>query len=205
MPRALALLLALLLLVSALPTDVAGQSLGSVARKERDRRDKNKERGVEAKTFSETEIFGEDEEEEASEEESEAESLEGEGDAVDEGEGHKRPSMPPRIDVELAPIDEAPEDEARDRRQQEAEWRSRFKAARDRIAEAHERKRVLSSLHLTHGESYIDENGNTVVENLDHLRRLVREADAEVTAAEKALRDLEDEARRAGVPPGWRR
>jgi F0F1-type ATP synthase membrane subunit b/b' len=51
----------------------------------------------------------------------------------------------------------------------------------------------------------VDDNGNVIVETLDQLRALVAEASRELIDAEKAAADLEEQARRAGVPPGWRR
>jgi hypothetical protein len=53
----------LLLACLSLPLVSAGQSLGSAAKKERERRDKNKKEGVVAREFSEEEVFGEKEKE----------------------------------------------------------------------------------------------------------------------------------------------
>lgn len=54
--------LILLALTLTLPAAGYAQSLGEVAKKERERREKNKEEGKKALEFSETEIFGEEEE-----------------------------------------------------------------------------------------------------------------------------------------------
>lgn len=54
--------LILLVFILSLPTIGLAQSLGEVAKKERERREKNKEEGKKALTFTETEIFGEEEE-----------------------------------------------------------------------------------------------------------------------------------------------
>jgi hypothetical protein len=44
-----------------------------------------------------------------------------------------------------------------------------------------------------------------VIESTEHLQRLTREAKEELAAAELDLRQIQDEARRAGIPPGWLR
>src|SRR3990172_6146344 len=69
----------LLLVGLSLPLLSEAQSLGNVAKKERERRDKNKKEGVASREFSETEVFGEKEEEKPSEggEGEEGESTEG--------------------------------------------------------------------------------------------------------------------------------
>ena len=149
--------------------------------------------------FSETEIFEEEEE----------------GNVDDAGEGESKsdvagdsPSspLPGRIDVAVEPDDsETVEDESRDRRRQEAEWRNRFREARERVALAREQKAVWDGVHYVEGIKLVDENGNVVVESLDDLRRFVAQASQELTEAERALKKAEEEARRAGVPPGWLR
>ncbi len=60
-------------------------------------------------------------------------------------------------------------------------------------------------LNLVPGMRYVDEKGQTVIGSVRELQGLTRRARAELAAAEKALEDLHDEARRAGVPPGWLR
>jgi hypothetical protein len=194
----IAFLLALGVFVSVC---AASQSLGEIAKKERERREKNKDDGVTAREYSETEVFGDDEED-------------GDGDGDEAGvEGETdidAPSsaspLPGRIDIAVEPDDsENLEDESRDRRQQEAEWRNRFREARERVALAREQKSVWDSVHYVEGIQLVDENGNVVVRSLDDLRRFVGQANQELTDAERALKTVEEEARRAGVPPGWLR
>lgn len=180
----------------------AAQSLGDVARKERERREKNKKDGAKILQFDEKEVFGDDGEPE--------DSAETDTEGVDEA----APAAPDVSDAELEAVaSQASQDpaarrrdtEAEDRRFQEAEWRAKFAQARKRVTNAEQRRRTLGELHLAQGEYYVDENNNVVIESLDHLRQLVREADAEIVAAKQALDDLTREARRSGVPPGWLR
>jgi len=181
----------------------ASQSLGDLARKERERRDKNKDTGVSARQFSEDEIF-EDEDEQG-----ESAGEEGEGDSeLDESEEAEVSGspLPNRIDIAVeADGSEELENESRDRERYEAEWRNRISEARSRLALAREQKTIWDGVHYVEGITLVDENGNVVVDNLDDLRRYVAQANQELTDAEQALKRLEEEARRAGVPPGWLR
>ncbi len=191
----IALLLALGVFVSVC---AASQSLGELAKKEWERREKNKDNGVTAREFSETEVFGDDEED-----------GDGDGDEVGiEGEtdASSTSPLPRRIDIAVEPDDsESLGDESRDRRRQEAEWRNRFREARERVALAREQKAVWDGVHYVEGVQLVDENGNVVVRSLDDLRRFVAQANQELADAERALKTVEEEARRAGVPPGWLR
>jgi hypothetical protein len=193
----------LLLVCLSLPFVSAGQSLGNVAKKERERRDKNKKEGVAAREFSEEEVFGEKGEKE------EAEASEGES-----GEETEAPDAPspetneaviPGVDPNLEDGAERYERESRERRRSEAEWRSRASSGRARVAAAQERVRFFEGLHLGPNEYYVDENGRTVVESVEQLQQMTREAKAELAAAERDLKQMQDEARRAGIPPGWLR
>ena len=184
--------------VLSIPMFCPAQSLGEVARKEKERREKNKTQGVEVREITEDEVF-EDEDEAVEDESSES--------AEDLETAETEPPEERRIDLSLDDDADAARAnrESRERRRSEAEWRARLQRARARVNEAREGKEALAGLHLAQGESYVDGQGRTVVESLDHLRRLVREADEELVAAEQSLVDLREEARRAGVPPGWLR
>jgi hypothetical protein len=191
--------LAWLVLVSlSLPLAAAGQSLGSVAKKERERRDKNKQEGVEAREFTEEEVFGD------STAESEGTEAAGEAEA-EPGETPAGDPMPAVKEEERAKGNDARDRESRERKRSEAEWRSRVSAARGRIAQARERVKYFEELYLGPNEYYVDANGNKVYESADQLQRLTREAKEELAAAEKDWKAMQDEARRGGVPPGWLR
>jgi hypothetical protein len=55
------------------------------------------------------------------------------------------------------------------------------------------------------GYEYVDERGRAVIRSVEELQKLTATAKAELGAAEKALDDLLEEARRANVLPGWLR
>ncbi len=178
------------------------QSLGELARKERERRDENKARGVGAREFAEGEIF---EEEDTDAEE--GEEVAPEHDRLDNAdpEGAKSRSSV-GLDAALNdPESVTAEDESRDRKRREADFRGRYKAAKQRVAAAQKRKQTLDSIHVVEGLQYVDENGNVVIESLDHLRRLIQEADQAQRAAVEAVKALEEEARRQNYPKGWLR
>jgi len=60
-------------------------------------------------------------------------------------------------------------------------------------------------MNLVPGYEYQDGKGRTVIGSVEELQRMTAAAKAELDAAEKALADLRERARRAGVPPGWLR
>lgn len=191
----------LLLAIFVLTGLASAQSLGAAARKERERREKNKQQGVAAREYSETEIFGDDEDPSEVDDESAGDSVEG---ASEQAPSSSSP-LGDHIDVDVSAGSETNEAESRDRKLQEAEWRNRFRDARQRVAVAREQKKILDGVHHVEGMTLVDENGNVIVETLADLRALVDEASQELMDAERALASLEEESRRAGVPPGWRR
>ena len=193
--------ISLLVLLFSLPALAWGQSLGDAARRGRERREKNKTQGVASREFSEEEIFGEDEETVEGDD-----SAEGTGEGEAANEEQQKPRRRPRIDGgSKAHESDEPEDERSKRRRNEAEWRARFQDAKQRVATAREHVQFLQNLSLTPGERYVDAHGRTVIRSLEQLRRLVATAQLELSEAEQALSQLQEEARRAGVPPGWSR
>jgi Ni/Co efflux regulator RcnB len=183
--------------VASLAAGATAQSLGDVARKEKKRRENNKAKGIEVREIGEDEIF--DDEDESSEDENPNAGEVGETESETPSEDGTGLSLGTDPDTERL------DRERQERRRSEAEWRSRLHEAQARLTRARERQEVLKGLHLAQGERYVDAQGRTVVESLEHLQRLVREADEAVAAAEKSLADLREEARRSGVPPGWLR
>jgi hypothetical protein len=96
-------------------------------------------------------------------------------------------------------------DEETSRAADEERWRARVaeaRAAADRTRRAHE---TLAGMTLVPGYVYADENGRTVIGSIEELQKLTASAKARRDAAEKALEDLLEQARRANVPPGWLR
>jgi hypothetical protein len=165
------------------PALVFGQSLADVARQEKERRDSNRERGEKAQV-----VIGDI------------------GGAGEDGEG-PRPAAAgtPPAEAPLAAREEAspPVSMDGDRAQQEMEWRRRNSEARERLTEARKRYELLSKLHLTSGSYYVDSNNEPIITSVDQLQSMVANAQTELDAAAAALNQLRDDARRAGVPPGW--
>ena len=77
--------------------------------------------------------------------------------------------------------------------------------AKARIEAARKKHQAMASLTLVPGYEYVDDRGRTAIRDVEHLQALTAQAKAELDATEKALEDLLEEARRAGVPPGWLR
>jgi hypothetical protein len=192
-----------LLICLSLPLVVTAQSLGSVAKKERERRDKNKKEGVAAREITEEEVSTANEEEPAPESGSGEEPLAGEGgEENDPSEAPSEGAVIPGVKP-TAPDDADPDKESRERKRSEAEWRSRAAAARARIDSARERVRYFEGLVLGPTEYYVDEQGHTVVESAEQLQSMTRAAKEELAAAESDWKRIQDEARRSGIPPGW--
>lgn len=179
-------LLCLPLVLALLPVPGAAQSLGAAARKEEERRQRNKEKGVKAPLFDDSKITKKD-------------------------PAAPAPAAPPGATGVAAPApagSPAPDGsdlESEQRKQQEEMWRGRMTAARARRDEAKKRHDYLNSLWLGPNEYYVDDRGQVLVRDVEHLRQLIAQAKSEWDAAEKAIGDLEDSARRAGALPGWLR
>lgn len=172
----------LFVLFALLPALVVSQSLGEVAKKEKERRKSNKDKGVEVRVIDGEEV-------------SEAEETEDSSEEPQEGSGTSSEKIETRKD--------SPASSSASRDKQETEWLGRAAEARERLKAAQENYQTLSQLHLSPGEYYSDENGNPVITSLDQLRDLVAEAKAELDQATRAVDQLKEEARRAGVPRGW--
>jgi hypothetical protein len=171
------------LVLGAIAGPVAAQSLGQAARKEAERR--SGARGP-AKSYT-----GED--------------LKGGAPATAPAEV---PAPPPAV-RDSAPSEpqetRAVPDASAERARQAARWRGRAEGLRHQIRvleqEADEADRAANMSALG---GPISCSG---VVNTEHERNLGEVAKARRTLAQarKALDDLEEEARRAGVPPGWLR
>jgi hypothetical protein len=165
------------------PALAFGQSLADVARQEKERRESNRERGDKAQV-----VIGDI------------------GGAGEDGEGPR----PAAVGTTAVEAPSAPQEETSprvsmdgDRAQQEMEWRRRNSEARERLTEARKRYELLSKLHLTTGSYYVDSNNEPVITSVEQLQSMVAEAQGELDSATAALSQLREDARRAGVPPGW--
>jgi len=105
--------------------------------------------------------------------------------------------------VEDAASTSDPDRERDERRALEAKWRERFDQARQRIKDAERRAwRTVIRPVVVGGTAAGMITGKAVIVPME-VREFV-ETD-ELRAARKALDDLEEELRRAGLPPGWGR
>jgi hypothetical protein len=174
---------ALLLLA---PLAVAAQGLGDASKKEKARREQTK--APKTQTYTQDDLA--------------TRPLEANDPAPREGE-----SAPPAVTP--APVvpdaDESSRAEESRRREDEYLWRGRVREATARVDKARRAHETLAGLTLVPGYEYQDANGRTVIGSVAELQGMTAQAKAELDAAEKDLADLLEEARRAGVPPGWLR
>ena len=169
-----------------LPSLVAGQSLAEAARREKERRERNREAGVEARVVTEEDLKNAP------------------------GTLANDPDEAPAVVSGAAGARDAKREadtraQFERRKDQEELWRTRAAQARARVEKARKTHDVLTSLHLAPGEYFMDEQGKVLIRSLDHLRELIGKAKAELEASEKGLEQLEEAARRNNVPPGWLR
>jgi hypothetical protein len=209
MPRIALILLAAVLFVTWSASASPGQSLGELARKERERRDENKAKGVSAR-----ELIVEEEEYSDAEESEDGAAKDADANQSDPDNRNDAAGDPERarsrssigLDAALNdPESAVRENESRERSRREADFRARYQTAKQRVAAAQKRKQTLDGIHIVEGVQYVDGSGNTVIESLDHLRRLIRETEHERQAAAETVKALEEEARRQSYPKGWLR
>jgi hypothetical protein len=178
------------LVLALLPAPASAQSLGAAARKEEERRQKNKEKGVKAPLFDDSKIS----------------KKEPPSPSPAASPGTTTAAAPSKAPATAAATESSLDDaEAEQRRKQEEMWRGRMTAARARRDETKKAYDYLNSLVLGPGEYYVDDKGQVIVRDVEQLRQMITEAKAQWDAAEKAIGDLEDSARRAGALPGWLR
>ncbi len=171
-------------LLLALPAVGLGQSLGAAAQKEKDRRKKNQESGVKAKVVTDEDMAAAHQ---------------------DAPKTEASPSPPRSLFAPPQGETESSDSSERVRKQQEASWRARMTQANARLERAKKAYDTLSQMYLAPGEYYVDEKGRAVILSAEELQRMTARAKAELEAAQKAVENLEDEARRANIPPGWLR
>jgi type IV secretory pathway VirB10-like protein len=117
------------------------------------------------------------------------------------------PPAPPADDA--APAGEAAPDEAQQREQDEQAWRSKMADARQALernqmyADALQSKINALWADFTARDNPV-QRAQIEIERQKALAEQER-VKAEIGAQKKAIADLEEEARKAGVPPGWLR
>jgi len=177
-------LAALLLLL--VPAVLAAQGLGDASKKEKERRKQAQDAGVKAKTYTEDELKT-------------LPPIANAGDSAPDAHAQSKPAVGGRT------AEAAQSSEERQRQQDERMWRSRVANANARLASAREAYQTLSGLSLVPGYVFADQHGRTVIHSVEQLQGMTARAKAELDAAQKALDDLLETARRANVPPGWLR
>jgi hypothetical protein len=187
----------------ALPGIAAAQGLGDAAKKEREKRTKGASPAAPKKVYTEEDIQGLPP---LANEPGSPEGATPKAEAPAPGTPPRAPAEPKIVIPGLArEAEEPPASEEEARRRDEQRWRARVSEGRARIEKARTAYEFLSKLVLVPGYVYVDEHGQTVIDSIGQLQALTAGAKAELDAAEKALADLLEEARRAAVPPGWLR
>jgi hypothetical protein len=160
------------------PLMASSASLGEAAKKEKARREKNKEAGVTA-----VRVITQDD-------------VQTNASPMDASGSYTTSESEPRGEATAPSARSGPSKD-------ELMWRSRATAARERLEAA--RKRLANTPSRTWRTDVSRRGGNgtggiVVEDNTGYAG-----AQASVKAAQKALDDIEDEARRKGVLPGWLR
>jgi DNA repair exonuclease SbcCD ATPase subunit len=178
------------------PMLAPAQSLGEVAKREQEKQDKKKKSGKPPATVK---VYTDDDLKKARESESGAVTV-----------------LPENGNLEAAPAsssdDEVVSGEGRPvggRKRNEEYWRNRTTQLREAAQEADNKVKELeariAALRNDMSPSNV-QDPNRLQSRDRELREAMDSLDATRSAAEtarKALADLEEEARRAGVPPGW--
>jgi hypothetical protein len=176
--------IALVLTLLALPVHGGDESMGEAARKARERREKNAKEGVKAKSYSQDDVKN-------------APPL-----ANDPKKAQPQASPTP---TPAPPADSGSSAAATAGGRTEAAWRARIAEAHRRIEAARKELEYWSGYTMVPGEILVDEKDRPVITTIEQLQGKTAGARKAVGTAEKALADLEEEARKAGVPPGWLR
>ena len=102
---------------------------------------------------------------------------------------------------------EKPADAADDPRKDEAHWRGRMQAARSALERARMFHEALQSRINALGNDFAARDDpaqrNQIAGDRQKALAEMDRVKKEIADSEKAIRDIEEEARRAGVPPGW--
>jgi hypothetical protein len=177
-----------------LPALAAAQGLGDAANKEKKRRSSHT--SPPAKTYTQDDLASlpPAANEEASEETDKTVSSEPTPKGAEGASGT----------VRLPPAETRP-DEGAARASEERVWRARVERARAQVEEAQKVYEKLAGMNLVPGYEYVDDKGRTVVRTIEELQSLTAAAKKRLDAAQAALDQLLEQARRAGVPPGWLR
>ena len=180
---------AALALLAMLPAVAGAQALGEAAKKERERRDKLRQAGVSTKTLTQDDVAN----------------SKGQL-ANDPNEAAATEDAPPARDPEAAasgPVSAVREPTSPTRG--EDYWRGRVEAARGRLAQAQARHDAMQAVVRLGQPASYDKNGKRVMYSIHQLKVMADAAAAALAAAQKALDDTLEQARRSGALPGWLR
>jgi len=179
------------IVIVLVPALASGQSLGEVAQKERERRQKLKASGASAQVVTD-------------------ESLKTNKGSLANDPGAAQASPPPTTEPGAPP---AAVNAAKPTPRppapvppgapvvSEQEWRGRALETRRRIADRQRRYDYVSTLRLRPDEFFVDEGGQKVAASPENLQKATTAAQLQLDAAKRDLEDLQEEARRQNVPP----
>jgi hypothetical protein len=179
----------------ALPALAGGQSLGDAAKKEQARREKLREAGASAKTFTEGDLattkgrLAND----PNEPTPEAKAKE------PAGETTQRPGASSTSGF----LKVAPED-GQDT-SGEGYWRGRVAEARARLAQAQRHYDDLQRMIRIGQPAQYDANGKRRLYSIYQMKAMADAAAADLAAAQTALENVLEDGRRSGALPGWLR
>ena len=179
--------MAIVFVLLALPVGAGDESMGDAARKARERREKNAKEGVKAHSYTQDDV-------------KKAPPL-----AND-------PSKPPASSGSSSSSASRPTSGGSSSAsgsssggQSESAWRGRLAEARQHVETARKEYEYWSGYTMVPGEILVDEKDRPVITTIEQLQGRTAAAKKSLEGAEKALANLEEEARKASVPPGWLR
>jgi hypothetical protein len=179
----------ILILALMMPTVlVAAETLTEAAEKEKARRAQQKEKGQAAKTYTNEDLP------------SEAEAKDGKKDGK-KGKGKAKATPTP---VRVAPVDDGDENRAR-----EAEWKGRAAACRSATQQAEADVARLKDALARLGTQTLASTDTSEIFRLqaeqEKTRAAIQQAEERLQAAKRTQDQLEEDARRQSIPPGWLR
>jgi chromosome segregation ATPase len=132
-------------------------------------------------------------------------------DAAKEGasakDGGKAGAQKPKPQPAPTPLPTATTDDSAERRQLEAGWRTRAQRARQVVAQTAARVTTLEQqIARVAGDTMASTDTNQILRlqaQRQSLETQLNDARQANSTAKEQLANLEEEARRAGVPPGW--
>jgi hypothetical protein len=181
--------LAAAIVASLAPLLTAGESLGDAARREQERRKKSQEQSTPAPVIGLDDLA----------------SAKGETLAQEPSKTAKTA----RRDAARADGDRLPsvddEEEGQASASDEEAWRARLKNAQARLDVAQKNYDNIHKIWVGYGSVLVDKDGNAVAWNQQQVELMRESARAALDTAKAALDRIFEDARRAGVPPGWLR